>query len=95
MHVVIRGVTLQNALQVPSAALLPAPDGGTYLMVAGADNLAHKRIVKLGIRTQEKVQVTQGLLPGDNVVVDGAYGLDDGTRVKLSGDGKGKTEGKD
>ncbi len=95
-HVVIRGITLQNALQVPPAALLPAEDGGVYLMVAGVDGLAHKRPVKTGIRTAKKVQITHGLLPGDNVVIDGGYGLDEGTKLTLgTSDANGKTEDKD
>ncbi len=83
VHVVIKGHAISNALQVPTSALLPAPDGSTNVMLVGADNVAHLRAVKLGIRTQEMVQIVSGLSPEDNVITDGSYGLDDGTKVKL------------
>ena len=86
VHAVIRGYTVPNALQVPIGAILPADDGSTNVLVIGSDNLAHKRAVKVGIRTTERAQITEGLAPGDNVVTEGGYGLDDGTRVSLGAD---------
>ena len=85
VHAVIRGVTVTNALQIPVSALLPAQDGSTNVMVVGEDNVAHLRPVKVGIRTAEKVQITDGLSPEDNVITDGSYGLDDGTKVTPGG----------
>ena len=85
VHAVIRGTTVADALQVPAAAILPAQDGSTAVMVVGPDNVAHLRAVKLGIRTPEQVQITDGLSPADNVVINGSYGLDDGTKVTLGG----------
>ena len=83
VHAEIAGDTVPNALEVPPAAILPAEDGGTAVMVVGADHLAHKRPVKTGIRTAEAVQITEGLSPADTVITDGAYGLDDGTKVAV------------
>jgi RND family efflux transporter MFP subunit len=85
VHAVIRGTTVPNALQIPISALLPAPDGSTNVMVVGGDNVAHLRSVKIGIRTAEKVQITDGLSLKDNVITDGSYGLDDGTKVTPGG----------
>jgi HlyD family secretion protein len=92
VHVVIQGITVKDALQVPAAALIPADDGSTNVMVVAADGTAHKRPVKVGIRTKEKVQIVSGLSPEDNVITDGAYGLDDGTKVTI---GKPKAGGED
>ena len=83
VHAVIRGYTVPNALQVPTAAILPADDGSTSVLVVGADHTAHKREVKLGIRTPEKAQITEGLTLTDKVVIEGGYGLEDGTKVTL------------
>ena len=94
VHVVIRGLTISKALQVPVSALLPAQDGSTSVMVVGPDNVAHLRAVKLGLRTPEKVQIVSGLSPEDNVITDGSYGLDDGTKVK-PGSAKAGAEDKD
>ena len=87
VHAVIRGINVPDALQLPVAALLPAQDGSANVMVVGPDHVAHLRAVKLGIRTPDKVQIVDGLAASDNVVIEGAYGLDDGTKVIL-GNGK-------
>ena len=83
VHVTIVGNTIHNALQIPAGALLPAQDGGTTTLIVGADGAAHKRSVKVGIRTHDVVQITSGLSTSDTVVTDGGYGLDDGTKVTI------------
>ena len=99
VHVVITGATIPNALQLPTSALLPTEDGSSSVMVAGADGAAHKRAVTVGIRTPEKVQITSGLSAGENVIIEGSYGLDDGTKISLGGgksdEGKAKPDAKD
>jgi hypothetical protein len=62
-------------------------------MVVGTDNVAHLRAVKVGIRTRELVQITDGLGVGDAVIVDGSYGLDEGTKVTIAA--KASSEDKD
>jgi RND family efflux transporter MFP subunit len=94
VHAVMRGVTVPNALQIPTAALLPSEEGGaTVVMIAGPDGAAHKRAVKTGIRTPESVQITSGISTSDNVITEGSYGLDDGTKITLGGE-KGDEGGK-
>ncbi len=94
VHAVLRGFTIPNALQVPIAAILPADDGTTNVLVVAADNTVHKRTVKTGIRTTLKAQVTQGLTTEDNVVVEGGYGLEDGSKVTLGSDKEDKDNSK-
>jgi len=53
------------------------------VMVLGADGAAHRRAVTLGIADEQDVQVTTGLTPDDQVITGGAYGLDDGAKVKV------------
>lgn len=83
VHVVLRGHTIQNATQVPPGAILPADDGSTNVLVVGSDGAAHKKPVKVGMRTTEKVQILSGVSTSDMVVTEGGYGLDEGTKVKV------------
>lgn len=79
----ITGHTVQNALKVPASAILTAEDGSKSVMVVGADGTAHKKAVQLGIQDGEDVQITSGLTTADTVITTGAYGLDEGTKVKV------------
>ena len=83
VHTVITAGTVPAALQVPASALLPSQEGSATVMVAGSDGAAHKRTVTVGVRTPEMVQITAGLSPADNVITEGSYGLDDGTKITL------------
>lgn len=75
--------TVPNALVVPAAAALTASDGSTSVMVIGSDSRAHQTSVKTGIQQGDEVQILSGLVAGQQVVTDGAYGLPDGTKVKF------------
>lgn len=79
----IRGTTVENALQVPVGAILPADDGSTNVLVVGGNGTASKRPVRVGMRTAEAVQILSGVSPSDLVVTDGGYGLESGTKVKI------------
>ncbi len=84
VHAVITGRTESTALLIPTEAIQIASDGTTKsVMVITADGKAHKRPVTLGIQTNESVQVLGGLTTADSVITTGAYGLDDGTKVKM------------
>jgi HlyD family secretion protein len=74
---------VENAVVIPVAAVLTAPDGTSYVMVAGSDNKAHQKTVKAGIRQGEQVQILEGLAEGDRVVASGAYGLPDNTKIRI------------
>ncbi len=79
----ITGTTVENALKIPQNAVLTAQDGSKSVMVVGSDNAAHKKPVTLGISDGEDVQVKSGVTASDMVITAGAYGLDDGTKVKI------------
>jgi RND family efflux transporter MFP subunit len=79
----ITGRTVAKAVKVPLSAVLTSQEGAKSVMVVGADGIAHKRSVQLGITDGEDVQVAQGLDGSENVITTGAYGLDDGTKVKI------------
>ncbi len=86
VHAVLQGITIPNAVQLPAAAILPSDDGGTNVLIVGADQTARKRPVKIGLRTPDKVQIVDGVSPSDLVITEGGYGLDEGSKVKIGGD---------
>jgi multidrug efflux pump subunit AcrA (membrane-fusion protein) len=83
VKVSITGRSVAQAWKVPAASILTAQDGSKSVMVVGDDGAAHRKPVTLGIADAEDVQVTGGLGATDLVITGGAYGLDDGTKVKV------------
>lgn len=73
--------SVPDALVIPSAALLTAQDGTTSVMLAGSDGHAHQKEVKAGIHEGDRVQIVDGLQPGDRIVASGAYGLPDNSKI--------------
>jgi multidrug efflux pump subunit AcrA (membrane-fusion protein) len=78
---------IPNAVKVPAVSILTAQDGSKSVMVIGPDGVAHKKAVDTGIQDAGEVQIISGVSPGDNVITEGAYGLDDGTKVKVTATG--------
>jgi len=75
-----------DATIVPvSAVTLEASnaDEGT-VMVVDAQNVAHERKVTVGIRTADKIEIVEGLQEGETVVIEGNFGLPDGTKVEVA-----------
>jgi HlyD family secretion protein len=101
VHLGITGRIIPNALQVPTEALIPNKDGVLCVAVMGTDGAAHLKPVQVGIRLEDVVQIVSGISASDTVITSGAYGIDDGTKVKVGAaedDAKpaaGKTEEKD
>jgi HlyD family secretion protein len=85
VHAAILTETLHNAAVVPNAAILPGEEGGTAVLVVGPDSVAHLRPVEVGVRYGDKVQITNGVRPGEEVVVAGGLGVDDKAKVKIVG----------
>jgi len=83
VKVSITGRTVAQAWKIPLTAVLTAADGTKAVMVVGSDGNAHKKAVTLGLQDAEDVQVTGGVAAEDQVITGGAYGLDDGTKVKV------------
>jgi HlyD family secretion protein len=83
VKVTITGKTVAQAMKVPAAAILTAQDGSKSVMVVGSDGAAHRKAVTLGVEDDGDVQILSGLAATDTVITGGAYGLDDGTKVKV------------
>lgn len=71
----------QNALVVPQAALVVEGDE-TFVFVPQGEKV-EKRKVTVGIRDGEQIEITEGLKDNEKVVTQGAYGLGDGTKIKI------------
>jgi HlyD family secretion protein len=84
----ITGRTVLKALKVPLSAVLSAQDGSKSVMVVGSDGVAHRKPVTIGVSDGDDVQILQGITAQDMVITTGAYGLDDGTRVKVGAEAK-------
>lgn len=53
-------------------------------MVIDDKHAARKREVETGEIANNMVQITKGINPGELVIVEGGYGLPDGTEVRLA-----------
>jgi len=79
----ITAQTVKDALVVPASSIIAAPVGTASVMLAGPDGRAHQKSVKVGIRNADDAQILEGVSAADKVVVNGAYGLPDKTRIKV------------
>jgi len=78
----LRVQTLAGATVVPPVAVQRGPQG-PYVYVVNDDLTTARRLVKVGNEDQVASVVTEGLRPGERVVVDGASRLTDGAKVTI------------
>ena len=72
-----------RASVIPQTAVRPSERGFLAYVIAEGD-VAKERVVTLGMRTQEgRVEVKDGLAPGERLVVRGAEALRDGAQVRI------------
>lgn len=70
----------KDAVTVPDRAVQSGPNG-SYLFVVKADMTADMRIVEVGQLDHGVAVIRKGLSVGERVVVDGQYGLEQGSPV--------------
>jgi HlyD family secretion protein len=83
VHVDVADRTAPHALVVPSEAIVLANSGKPTVMLIGSDGVAHQTAVETGISGDDQTQILSGLTAGQQVVTEGAAGLDDGTHVRV------------
>jgi len=83
VQVLITAATVKNVILVPKAAVFQSPEAGTFVMVAGSDNVAHQKTVQLGLVGATDTQIKSGIAAGESVIVSGGYGLPDKTKIKI------------
>ncbi len=76
---------MPNAVVVPLSAV-QFEEGARkgFVMVVGADGKAAKKDVETGPSTGNVVPIRSGVMKGEMVIVEGGYGLPEGTEVKAS-----------
>ena len=106
VQVAITAKTDKNAVVIPAGTVFKNPEGGDYVLLAGTDDKAHLKTVRVGIRNTESVEIASGIKEGDPVITSGGYAVPDGTKIKVekpeasekevtSGDDKDKDDKKD
>jgi membrane fusion protein, multidrug efflux system len=93
VNVVLLLDTLHNATLIPQSGVQRGAPG-TYVYVVNADQTVNVRKLTLGPGDATNISITQGLAPGETVVVDGADKLKDGAKVLVrQGSGGGAAAG--
>jgi len=85
-QVTVSANSKDDAIIVPASAVtLEASNAneGT-VMVVDAQNVAHETKVTVGIRAGDRVEIAEGLQGGETIVVEGNFGLPDGTKVEVA-----------
>jgi membrane fusion protein (multidrug efflux system) len=77
-----------DAIVIPLRIVREDALGKNFVYVMSEDNkegvyLTSKQFITLGNKSEDKVEVTEGLSLGDIVVLEGAYSVEDSQRVKL------------
>ena len=77
-----------DAIVIPLRIVREDALGKNFIYLMSEDNkdgvyLTSKRFITLGNKSENKVEVTEGLNLGDIVVLEGAYSVEDSQRVKL------------
>jgi membrane fusion protein, heavy metal efflux system len=80
-----------RAVVVPLESLVPTGEG-FKVFVVDEKGVAESRPVKIGGRTDHSAWITDGLKAGEKIVTQGAYGVDDSTKVQMPDAGSRKPE---
>ncbi|MCR3765773.1 HlyD family secretion protein, partial [Pseudomonas aeruginosa] len=79
--------TDSRAILVPQRAVRRGSDGTAQVMVVGADERAEARDVSTGVMQGSRWQITEGLQPGDRVIVGGLAAVQPGVKIVPKPDG--------
>jgi multidrug efflux system membrane fusion protein len=79
----IQLATRRNVVAVPVTAVQQGPDG-TYAFVVGDDRTVQKRTIKVGARNKTTAIIDDGLQPGEQIVTDGQYRIQAGSKVEVA-----------
>jgi multidrug efflux system membrane fusion protein len=74
--------TLKNVVTVPSRSIQAGPNG-SYLFVIKPDNSVEQRTVTVAETEGDVAAIAKGLSAGEQVVVDGQYRLQQGSKVSI------------
>ena len=75
--------TLPDAILIPQSTVLYRSDR-EEVFIAGGDNRAQLRKVKLGRSLDDRVEIREGLAAGDQLIVTGGQYLKPGDKILIS-----------
>ena len=81
VSVKIRMHDIPDAIAIPTQAVVPEMGVDKVFLYKGGK--AHAVAIKTGLRTESRIQVVEGLSPGDTLIVSGTLQLREGLPVKL------------
>ncbi|HEY7239387.1 MAG TPA: efflux RND transporter periplasmic adaptor subunit [Burkholderiales bacterium] len=83
VRVILHGATRPNAVTVPQRAVLEGPQG-KFVYVVDDKSTAQPRPVQAGEWSGDNWIITEGVKPGERVIVDGLLKLGPGAPVKIA-----------
>ena len=98
VHVAIVAMVIDGATLIPAAAVMSNAEGESIVLAIDDKNVAHEKVVTIGAREPELVQVLSGVEPGERVGSVGGVGLEDKAKVRVMKPGEkaaGEAEEKD
>ncbi len=72
------------SLSVPELAIIGEGES-SFVYIVGDDGVARRTPVRTGLRSGGRVEIVEGLRPGQKVVTEGVVKLADGMKVRLAG----------
>ncbi|HEY6412710.1 MAG TPA: efflux RND transporter periplasmic adaptor subunit [Edaphobacter sp.] len=81
-----------NILLVPVSAVSKQETGEQVVWLLGSDQTVHRRPVKMGAPTGDRIEIVSGVQAGDRIVVGGAPFLREGMKVRDLGDALGGSQ---
>ncbi|HLK57275.1 MAG TPA: efflux RND transporter periplasmic adaptor subunit [Chthonomonadaceae bacterium] len=78
---------ISNVVVLPREAVQQSKDG-PYVVVVGADSVAHRRNVRTGAEDPAGIAILEGIRPGERVVMLSMSPVKDGVQVKINNAGQ-------
>jgi membrane fusion protein (multidrug efflux system) len=82
IHVLFRLGENKNALMIPTQAIIP--EEYNKKVIIARNGKAHFILVKTGIRKTSQIQITEGIQPGDTIIINGLLFLKEGSKLFYS-----------
>lgn len=87
-----RASILEGRVLIPIGAILQDSSGEQIVWVIGENEVVTRRPVKVGQATGSRIEITEGLQPGERIAVAGVNSLREGLRVRDLGDALGSAQ---
>ena len=72
---------IENAVTAPLFSIIDK--GGERIVFVEENGVAHARIVSIGVIESDTVQITDGLKPGENLIVKNQHEVEEGMKVTV------------